>query len=249
MTNEERLKFAEMYLRESYLGGYDNASRLTQALAYADQNENARLYRYRPVNMYSLEVFLFGYIYAGSASRFNDPVDCMPVVDRKDLLPLYRSMYPECEQSGNDVIVMLNEMVENKEQWYRNAFHVACLSEEYDNELMWFHYANCHKCFVLAYHIQQDLSDKVTQNLYPVIYTNKPLSVCKDAIVVVVQNCHADIAAIPEKALKTNYWCTMTAPFKRGSRNNHSVFILKTIRLHKTHLRYRHICIYYEKNC
>lgn len=60
MTNEERLKFAEICSRESYLGGCDDASRLAQALAYANQKRNARLYRYRPVNMYSLEGLLFG---------------------------------------------------------------------------------------------------------------------------------------------------------------------------------------------
>lgn len=66
--------------------GCHDAERLVGAWYYASQKRNQSLYRYRSVSVNSLEGLLFGYIFAGFASRFNDPLDCKPIVNRNELL-------------------------------------------------------------------------------------------------------------------------------------------------------------------
>lgn len=216
MTKEERLQFAAMCSRESKMANaYDDASRLTLALLYASQKRNLRLYRYRSVNEYSLEELLFGYIYAGSALRFNDPLDSMPLVDRDRLVPMYREMYPDTNMSDTVLAESLNKVADENKQWFRTAAHVASLCEEYDNELMWSHYAESHKGFVLGYDIPKDSSDRISQVLYPVIYSNKPLSICEDAVIDVLQHFHARHTDTPQKLITNNFWCFFTVLFKR----------------------------------
>lgn len=216
MTKEERLQFAEICSRDcSSLAGHHDAIRLLNAMLYANPKRNERLYRYRSISVYSLEELLFGYIYAGVAARFNDPLDCKPIVDRRELLSLYRGMYPDYEISDTELAGELNEMADRNAKWFREAAHVASLCEDYDNELMWSHYADSHKGFVLGYDIPKDSATEVNQILYPVVYSNTPLSVCKDVAIDVVQNCHAKQTGVPEKPITNNYWSYMTALFKR----------------------------------
>lgn len=216
MDTKERLQFAEMCSRDyAPLKGCHDAERLLGAWHYATQKRDRRLYRYRSVSIYSLEELLFGYIYAGVASRFNDPLDCKPIVNRDELLPLYREMYHDCERTDSELMESLNEVADENDKWFRQAAHVACLSEDYDNELMWSHYADCHRGFVLGYDIPTDPANEVNQILYPVIYSDKPLDACKEVAIDIVQNCHARQMGVPEKPITNNYWSYMTTLFKR----------------------------------
>ena len=58
---------------------------------------------------------LFGYIYADFSSRFNDQLDCKPIVNRVELLPLYREMYPDCERTDSDLMDSLSDMADNND--------------------------------------------------------------------------------------------------------------------------------------
>lgn len=217
MTFEERLQFAEMCSRDSStLGGFSDAGRLTQALCWANQRRNVRLYRYRSVNENSLEELLFCYIYAGPACRFNDPLDCKPLVDRSKLPSLFRELYNDYKISDTDLVSSLNKQADEHEKWFREAAHVACLCEDYDNELMWAHYSENHKGFVLGYDIpKEDATNTLLHHLYPVIYSDKPMSVCAEADIDVVQSCYARITGIPQKPITNNFGSYMTAIYKR----------------------------------
>lgn len=50
---------------------------------------------------------------------------------------------------------------------------VACFSEKNDSMLMWSHYADEHKGFVLGYDLRTDFNKEAQDYLYPVIYSNK----------------------------------------------------------------------------
>lgn len=52
----------------------------------------------------------------------------------------------------------------------RNMYNICCLSESYDNELMWAHYAGSHKGFCVGYGIKS-LNNNMTQLTFPVIYS------------------------------------------------------------------------------
>lgn len=216
MTIRERLQFAEMCSRDyAPMTGAVDSVRFSEALNYARAKRNTRLYRYRSVSVYSLEELLFGYIYAGPVFRFNDPLDCKPIVDKEMLLSLYKEMYPDNELPESEIRKLLDEMTDSTEKWFREAAHIACLSEDYDNELMWSHYAKSHTGFVLGYDFPNDPTSQINQLLYPVIYTDNPLSVCKEAAIDVAQDCHAKQTGVAEKAIANNYWNFMTALIKR----------------------------------
>lgn len=50
---------------------------------------------------------------------------------------------------------------------------VSCFSERNDSILMWSHYADEHKGFVLGYDFRTDFNKEVLDSLYPVIYSKK----------------------------------------------------------------------------
>ncbi len=83
----------------------------------------------------------------------------------------------------------LSKVVDEAQNYLRNATKIACLSERIDNSLMWAHYADYHKGFALEYDFsntppkcKRDINGitnhpKCPQrefvNLYPVIYSDK----------------------------------------------------------------------------
>lgn len=53
------------------------------------------------------------------------------------LLSLYKELYPDNGFPESELRKRLDEMTDGTEKWFREAAHVACLSEDYDNELIW----------------------------------------------------------------------------------------------------------------
>ncbi|AVI49759.1 hypothetical protein C5O00_00700 [Pukyongia salina] len=117
------------------------------------------LYKYYPLNVYSIDCLFRSYFYLSNPSQFNDPFDC------------------------NINLIETVEGIESMNTVVRNNYSTAgvcCLSQNIDNHLMWAHYTNNYDGFTLQFkdmQIESPLSDYKAYGLRPVIYTSSPKKV------------------------------------------------------------------------
>lgn len=101
-----------------------------------------RLYKYHSITKNTLEIFIKNKIYFSKPNQFNDPFDTQLSAiefanEIKELgLPENISMITQHEQPLYDRI---------------SHYGIYCLSEEYDNMLMWSHYADAHRGICLGF--------------------------------------------------------------------------------------------------
>lgn len=96
----------------------------------------------------------------------------------------------------------------------QNTAWVACFSEDVNSNLMWSHYADYHKGFVLEYDFSScKINEVQSENLFPVLYSDEPYN-AKDVISWFVLRDSGTVMPFPD----VNYW--VKAVFLR-LRNGH----------------------------
>jgi len=155
------------------------------------------LYRYQPFNEYSKGIFIDNKLYFACPREFNDPFDCRALfslrdIDEKDFRKFLMGLFEKrCPNIPTDAIIQRADETIKKgfhrdinwlrrhEDKYREILDmevsklgVLCLSEKQDDILMWSHYADKHRGFVLqlnksALESWQYCSPVIYQEQYP----------------------------------------------------------------------------------
>lgn len=126
------------------------------------------LYKYQPINKYSINTIVNSYIYLSSPLDFNDPFDCYfnLVCEGKDnellkffcerdikypeiLLKEYKTLRPKAKEN------FLKDIIRSS----IDTLGIYCFSEVNDNIQMFSHYADSHKGICLQFK-KQDLFEK-----------------------------------------------------------------------------------------
>lgn len=100
------------------------------------ENKPSMLYKYMSLNNFEriLDILINGYLFLANPQSFNDPFD--PVIKKVD---------------GYDKDLFGN-------------IKIGCLSANYNNVLMWSHYADAHKGICIGYNVAQIFSNKFTED-------------------------------------------------------------------------------------
>lgn len=123
-----------------------------------------RLYKYFPLNLYSIDCLLRTYFHLANPSDFNDPFDC--------------------NLNLTEDIGELNDIKTVKRNNYNNI-GVCSFSEIIDSHLMWAHYTSNYYGFALEFHgdnidIKLDFETISSHTLTRVIYPKVPIKISKD---------------------------------------------------------------------
>lgn len=136
-----------------------------------------------------LATFSAGMLYLSSPSNFNDPYDCrlnMKFATPKEIGELVASflskeeqLLPDdiinrlCEQMANNIDAYLNKVWKK----LREQLLVCCFTEQWNNFVMWAHYANCYQGFCVEYNVSDFISENSKScEICPVIYSNNLIS-------------------------------------------------------------------------
>ena len=131
------------------------------------------LYKHYAFNENTLKIFENKEIYVPTFEKFNDPFEGLCELKTKfwDDKELSKKALPGIRDAYNDPI----------HQEFFHTFHtlrsmseligVLCLTEDFDNELLWSHYSDSHKGFCLEFKNEQELSNIVRTR--KVIYQNQ----------------------------------------------------------------------------
>lgn len=135
-------------------------SMLDMMIKSEDMNLN-RLYKYRPFNKNTLKLILEGELFFSKPKDFNDPFDSYIdeiIEGTDDDFNQYLKRIMKNDQNINDImkriknkeINFINFLEKNKSQ---NYFNIFCFSRNYNNILMWSHYADEHKGICIGFNI------------------------------------------------------------------------------------------------
>lgn len=125
------------------------------------------LYQYRPWNYHTCSQLQGEYIWCAKASEFNDPFDSilgLPILWEIIEKFHFAEKIPIKEENVLDLYKKINE--------YRYYMRVSCLTSEYDNLLMWSHYADRHKGICIGFDKDRLDEPKGKFSISPVIYTD-----------------------------------------------------------------------------
>ena len=105
--------------------------------------------------------------------QFNDPFDCMtvqPIVNKEKIVELCKNKtnIPTENITDKDWVEINTNLLEQRFDHIINKFGVLCFSGNWDNILMWSHYASEHKGFVLIFKF--DRSSSFYSKIRKVIY-------------------------------------------------------------------------------
>ncbi len=116
------------------------------------------IYKYMPINEFTLKALINNELFFGIPKEFNDPLDCKFSL-RLDPPPTFesaKSFYAK-ENLSEEIIAkkmevfkydktqIQNDIEDNYIEHLRKGFCISCFSEKYDSILMWSHYADKHK--------------------------------------------------------------------------------------------------------
>lgn len=128
-----------------------------------------RLYKYRPDNLHTLNILKNSELYFSFVEEFNDPFDCKVRL----VLPTNREQWETHARNHNipdilaqNVIRFLDtinydteKIMQEHEKSYFRTITVYCLSEIWDNILMWSHYSNSHKGLCIGFETIMDQNE------------------------------------------------------------------------------------------
>lgn len=199
------------------------------------------LFRYRKLNndaSKNIEALKKNRLYFSTPVNFNDPYDNRIYVDKEKMEFAIRENWEHMDdylnrlkeydailahfgkmiwisdkktEFQNNFLNMINYFIDKIRDNYRNYMKIICFSEEYDSELMWSHYAENHKGFLIAYK-KEDIENstifsKDNENinkkikLSKVQYTNKQIDMTKcihDYLLKYWLPSNLDVSSIPE---------------------------------------------------
>jgi hypothetical protein len=106
------------------------------------------LYKYYPLNEFSVDAFTKKYLYASCQFELNDPLDCMSCLI--SYAEAYEKKKEEMLKKGKDM-PSLKEFVDSNVMKLSRDFGVISLTENQDDLNMWTHYASNHEGFVVCF--------------------------------------------------------------------------------------------------
>ena len=123
------------------------------------------LYKYCPWDDYAKENLMKSQLYPQVASKENDPFDHLPAFNRQDwvtkIAKVHRLPVLRVNKDYNKFIdYWINDI--------KSHTFIICLSKEYNDILMWSHYADSHRGICIGYD-----ASKCTNRIIPVAYSNK----------------------------------------------------------------------------
>lgn len=134
-----------------------------------ESSEFIYCYKYLPFNNGSRKIICDGTIKYSSPLDFNDPFDCRPIyckVNRDDIELSRPDLIKEVGRRRNwspakiiknrkKISAEISNFVSSEEYIDEKLAQlgVLCLTTDPKNILMWSHYADCHKGFVIAFRI------------------------------------------------------------------------------------------------
>lgn len=118
------------------------------------------LYKYQKVSEYSLSNLDKEEIWGTCPNTFNDPYDCICCYSKSEIVGAIKTllhderfnrykMLFETNKRAEIVNHLTSSLLSNDS--FRNQYCVSCFSIYNDSEIMWGHYADCAKGFVVAY--------------------------------------------------------------------------------------------------
>ncbi|HIF9075994.1 TPA: DUF2971 domain-containing protein [Photobacterium damselae] len=146
------------------------------------KSEKLKLYKYLPDSEGSLKVLLDGTLKFSSYDEFNDPFDCIVDYDVKSSIEYIKSR-PELFKAAGDQnnlspakrLQMKNVMLKAIEKSLisgklnndiSSKWGICCLSSICDNILMWSHYADNHRGFIVEFSTEQQKQGMVNNPEY-----------------------------------------------------------------------------------
>lgn len=127
------------------------------------------LYRYQSINPFSVNALLHDELWGTVPTSFNDPYDTIFCYTSNKLkyaiqekllnkeIEKYKHFFNVSTKS-QIIDILLSSILDNYNDNFRRMYCISCFSENYDSEIMWGHYANCTKGFVVEYD-GKELSD------------------------------------------------------------------------------------------
>jgi Protein of unknown function (DUF2971) len=122
------------------------------------------IYKYMPVNVFTLKILINSELFFGIPKEFNDPLDCKftLTIDPQPSIEEIRKFYTnlklsedeiekKIEQAKYDNFLFQKDIENDYNENLRKEFCISCFSERNDNILMWSHYANKHKGICLKF--------------------------------------------------------------------------------------------------
>lgn len=148
------------------------------------------LYRYQSINPYSVSALLQDELWGTVPTSFNDPYDTIFCYTSNKLklalqekllhkdIEKYKKFFNVTTKSQL-IDILLESLLDNYNDNFRKMYCISCFSENYDSEIMWGHYANCAKGFVVAYDGQElsDISFGSNKVFYDIVKTFNPLGI------------------------------------------------------------------------
>jgi len=133
------------------------------------------LYKYQTINEHSVNALINNEVWATVPTNFNDPYDMIFCYSSshikgviKDKLSYERvlkySKFFETKSKMAIIKSISDSLLSNFNDNFRKQYCVACFSEVFDSEIMWGHYANCAKGFVIAYSGNDLMSQAFAKN-------------------------------------------------------------------------------------
>lgn len=143
------------------------------------------VYKFHSLNLHLIEMLTNGEFYMSQRNELNDPFDSSFKITLDDYLKLYNERYPDLlndKEQYNRVIFLYKTSMENGEtDWARNIEHsspsqrITCFTENYNNPLMWAHYAQNHSGVCL--HFRTDIDENLKNALLPVEYVDELIDI------------------------------------------------------------------------
>jgi hypothetical protein len=189
------------------------------------------LYRYRPINEFSLWEIEYNAIYLAGLDTLNDRHEGVFDVDYSDIWSVRRNLAGHALKEGNFAYALLCIFVSRSylderirqyaAEYLKEAKHwgVACFTERHDNWHMWEKYADNHKGVVLEY----DLSDaSLPKNGFrKVQYEDRPRITMADIFNQQNEGGYFDLLSFkdPSEWAKEEEW-RLLAPIEPENRDN-----------------------------
>lgn len=150
-----------------------------------EDEDDKKLYRYRPFNEYTLKELITDQIFLAGPDLLNDPYERHILINPKDYeeieVEYISEQFLQCSdllefkdsQDFNDFLKSIKNDIMN----YKYNYGFACFSENYNNILMWSHYASNHKGICFEYNmsdIKKQVLEKIKEiYLFPVEYFDR----------------------------------------------------------------------------
>lgn len=182
-------------LKEYFFSPHAHELNIDAAMSIKQNNIPKRLFKYRAFNNNSLDNLKNDAVWCSNASEFNDPYDSsicfafdaefmnsnllegLKILKEKDLLNGVSDdvMIERIDQFFNGYMAKeVKEMNSKFNQLLRNGYKICSFSENIGSLLLWSHYADEHRGFLIEYDFSVlPVTDIRCRFLWPVIYSER----------------------------------------------------------------------------